>query len=200
MKKTNIIALTISLVCICFAAHAQDNTIQDTKATAEQAAMEKAWMGYMTPGPMHEMLAKSNGEWKEDITMWMAPGAPPTKSTATCSNSMILGGRYQQSMNKGDFNGMPFEGVSTVGYDNALKMIVSTWIDNMGTGIMFMKGTFNETTHMLNSTGKMVDPMTGKEISVRQTLKFIDDNTQLMEMYETREGKERKTMEIKYTR
>lgn len=39
----------------------------------------KAWMTYMTPGDMHKMLAESEGEWNEDITMWMAPGAPPLK-------------------------------------------------------------------------------------------------------------------------
>ncbi|MEO8148857.1 MAG: DUF1579 domain-containing protein [Bacteroidia bacterium] len=206
MKKTNIIAMTIALTCSCIAVNAQDTkqpqavNADVAKPNSEQAAMEKAWMAYMTPGPMHEMLAKCNGDWKEDITMWMAPGAPPTKSTSVCSNTMILGGRYQQSTHKGDFNGMPFEGISTVAYDNALKMYISTWIDNMGTGIMYMKGTFNEKNHMLTSTGKMVDPMTGKEINVRETFKFVDDNKQVMEMFETREGKERKTMEITYTR
>lgn len=27
---------------------------------------------------------------------------------------------------------MPFEGISTLGYDNAKKTFFSTWIDNMG--------------------------------------------------------------------
>jgi hypothetical protein len=53
---------------------------------------------------------------------------------ATCTNTMILGGRYQQSMIKGNMMGMPFEGMGLLGYDNAQKLFYSTWVDNMGTG------------------------------------------------------------------
>ena len=81
----------------------------------------KAWQAYMTPGDAHKMIAKSDGQWKAEVTVWMAPGGPPEKSTSTCTNKMILGGRYQQSTHKGMFNGMPFEGISTFGYDNAKK-------------------------------------------------------------------------------
>ena len=35
-----------------------------------------------------------------------------------------MGGRYQQSTFKGDFGGMPFEGTSTTGYDNAKKVLL----------------------------------------------------------------------------
>ena len=67
-------------------------------------------MDYMTPGSVHQMLAKSDGEWTAETTLWAAPGAPPTKSTGTAVNRMILGGRYQESKNTGNFMGMPFEG------------------------------------------------------------------------------------------
>jgi hypothetical protein len=40
--------------------------------------MMKAWQEYMTPGAMHELLAKSVGEWKTEISSWMAPDMPPT--------------------------------------------------------------------------------------------------------------------------
>ena len=39
-------------------------------AQAEMSADQKAWMEYMTPGPMHEMMAKSVGEWKTKNTYW----------------------------------------------------------------------------------------------------------------------------------
>lgn len=96
----------------------------------------KAWQDYMTPGDVHKMMAKYNGEWNEEVTMWMAPGAPPTVSKATAKNEMIMGGRYQLSKSTGNMMGMPFEGMSTVGYDNAKKQFTSTWIDNFGTGTM----------------------------------------------------------------
>ena len=49
-------------------------------------------------------------------------------------------------------------------------------------------------------TGKTVDPVSGKEMNVRETYKIIDDNNHVMEMYMTNEGKELKTMEIKFKR
>ena len=50
----------------------------------------KAWMDYMTPSDVHIMLAKSDGEWNEEINMWMAPGAPVQSMQAACVNKMIL--------------------------------------------------------------------------------------------------------------
>ena len=206
MKNKKLILATIALSCTCYLAIAQDEkkshtiTAEVPAAKAEQEASQKAWQEYMRPGPMHEMLAKSNGDWQAEVKMWMTPGADPQVSTSHCTNTMILGGRYQQSMHRGDMMGMPFEGMSIVGYDNALKMYISTWVDNMGTGIMYMKGTYDEKNQLLTSTGKMVDAISGKEINVRQTVKFVDDNTQVMEMYDMRGPKEFKTMEITFKR
>lgn len=171
-----------------------------TQLQAQDETAMKAWQNYMTPGDVHKMLAESNGTWNEDITMWMAPEAPPQKSTATAENKMIMGGRYQQSTHTGSFNGMPFEGMGLLGYDNAKKIFNSSWIDNMGTGIMQMVGTWDTATKTAHLTGVSVDPMTGKDINVRQTFTLIDNNNQLMNMFMTQDGKEFKTMEIKLTR
>ena len=167
---------------------------------AQSEAEMKAWMAYMTPSDVHKMMAKSDGEWNEDITMWMAPGAPPTKSTATAVNRMIMGGRYQESKHTGNFMGMPFEGYSLLGYDNAKKTFMSTWVDNMGTGIMYMEGKWDDKTKTIHLTGTTIDPSTGKDMKIRETFKLVDDNTQLLEMYCTKDGKEYKNMEIKFTR
>ncbi len=211
MKKIT----TILAIAVCMAAGAQAQNaakkeaapakaaqpVAQQKMTPEQEMMMKKWQEYMTPGDMHKMMAESNGDWSEDITMWMAPGAPAEKSTSTCNNTMILGGRYQQSTHKGSYNGMPYEGVSTMGYDNIKKVFESSWIDNMGTGIMNMEGKYDAATKTVTSLGKEVDPMTGKDMDVRETFMMMDKNTQLMTMYMTPVGgKEYKTMEIKFTR
>jgi hypothetical protein len=114
---------------------------------------------------------------------------------------MILGGRYQQSTHKGTFEGMPFEGMSIVGYDNAKKKFYSTWVDNMGTGIMYLEGTYDPATKTTTYTGKQVDPMTGQDMEIRETFTIVDDNTHMLTMYMTAPGgKEFKTMEIRFTR
>ncbi len=183
---------------------AQEKTEVKKQETTEEKKLspeEQAWRAYMAPGKMHELLAKSSGMWTEEVTIWMAPGAPPQKMNATSSYRMLMGGRYQQGNMRGSFDGMPFEGLSVVGYDNSKKVFESTWIDNMGTGIMKLEGVYNEEKKSMEMKGKMVDPMSGKEINVRQTIKFVDDKNQLWEMYQTpANGKEFKSMEIKSVR
>ena len=166
-------------------------------ASGQSESEMKAWTEYMTPGDMHKMMASWDGTWEGDVKMWMAPGQEPTLSKASSVNKMILGGRYQESRTTGNFGGMPLEGISTTSYDNWEKKFKNTWIDNFGTGIMYMEGTWNPSTKTIEFKGKSLDPMHGKNVDMRQTIKIIDNDTQLMEMYTTLDnGSEFKTMEI----
>ena len=168
----------------------------------DTATATKNWMAYATLGEPHKMLAKSNGTWNGDVTMWMASDAPPMTSKMTMINKMIMDGRYQVSEAKGNMMGMPFNGMSTTGYDNHKKVYMSTWIDNMGTGVMKMEGPWDEATKSTTLTGKMMDPSTGRECDFKEVYKIIDDNNQVMEMYgpDPKTGKPFKSMEIKLTR
>jgi len=92
--------------------------------------------------------------------------------------------------------GMPMEGISTLGYDNAKKLFVNTWVDNLGTGIVQMSGTYDEATKTLNLKGFQTDPMTGKESDIREELTTIDNDSYTMIMYGAgMDGKEMKFME-----
>ena len=169
----------------------------------DSATMMKAMMDYGTPGKMHEMLASWNGTWNADMTMWEYEGATPQKLTSTTVNTMIVGGRYQSSKHSGMMMGMPFEGISTIGYDNAAKQFVSSWVDNWGTGIMMMKGPWDESKKTITLTGSIPDICRpGKECSMREVFTIIDANTQKMEMYgaDPKTGKEMKMMEMHLTR
>jgi hypothetical protein len=188
MKKINI--LFILLAGILCSANLSAQSQEDMKAFAE----------YMNPGPIQQMMAKSAGAWTANVTMWMHPGAPPTTSTMETSNEMILGGRYLQGLHKGNMMGMSFEGIGTTGYDNAKKIFVSSWIDNMGTGIIYMEGSWDANAKTINFSGKSTDPLTGKDIPTREVWKFVDDTHQVLEMYFTEKGQEFKGMEIAYTK
>ncbi|HEX8561837.1 MAG TPA: DUF1579 domain-containing protein [Flavobacterium sp.] len=164
----------------------------------DSVAMMKAWDNYMTPGEPHKMLSNDVGTWDEESTMYMKPNDPnPMKTKMTAVNKMVFGGRYQESRHTGTVMGQPFEGVSVMGYDNAAKKLVSTWYDNMGTGIMYMTGDFNPNSKTVELRGEVTDPMTGKKKAVRETYTFTDENTRHMIMYDvTPEGTEYKSMEI----
>ena len=168
----------------------------------DSAMMDKAWKENMAIGEPHKMMAKATGTWNGDVTMWMANGAPPMKSTSTTVNSMLFGGLYQQSKHKGNMMGAPFEGMSIMAYDNTLKEFVSTWIDNMGSGILVFTGNWDEATKTINLSGTMKNPANGLDCKMREVFKMVDDNNQILEMYgpDPQTGQEYKTMEIKYTR
>lgn len=209
MKKTICLLLAGGLILSTqnVIAQAKKGNSQKAKPAAANDAgymekMQKAWMAYSTPGEQHKELAKCDGNWKAAVTHWMMPGSEGMKSDGTCTNKMIMGGRYQLTEFKGNFMGMPFEGMGILGYDNAKKVFNNSWVDNMGTGVMTMEGKWDAKTNSITFKGMMVDPMTGKDCKVREIFKMIDDSKQIMEMYApTPDGKgEFKTMEIVFTR
>lgn len=169
-----------------------------SKPMPDSATAMKNWETYATPGAMQQLLAQWNGEWNGECTMWMPDGST-MKSKAKAVNKMILGGRYMESVHSGDMMGMPFEGRSITAYDNARKVFQSTWIDNMGTGIMIMEGSWDEATHALTMSGKMVmgEMGDGSMADFKQVIRLEDADHEVMEMYKVEGGKETKTMEIR---
>jgi hypothetical protein len=169
----------------------------------EEMAMMEAYMKAATPGPMHELLKQSVGTYDLTVTSWMAPGTPPQISQATAERTFVLG-RFVIEKTKGDamFPGGPaFEGMGISGYDNVSQAFFSTWMDNMGTGIMMSSGTYDERSKTFDYRGTYNDPLTGKPKTVRMTVREIDDATSVFEMYDKGpDGKEFKSMEIKYAK
>jgi len=112
-----------------------------------------------------------------------------------------LNGLYQMGQFRGNMMGRPFEGRSTMGYDNAKKIFVNTWIDNLGSGIIYMTGTFDEKTKTLNLKGQQTDPVTGKDMDIREEMTMIDNDSYTMIMYGAgMDGKEMKFMEGTFKR
>ena len=169
--------------------------------TAEQQAMMQAWQKAATPGPNHKLLGSLTGEWTFATKMWMEPGTPPESSTGTAVYIPLMDGRYIQGEYKGTFGGMAFQGLGLTGYDNVAHHFTSTWADNMGTSIMLMTGSYDPATKTFTYMGDMDDMMRpGTKVKVRQNVKILSGDSHVMEWYETRGGKEIKTMEIVYTR
>lgn len=176
-----------------------DVVVDEVVEIPDSTTITNAWTAYMTPAKQHEMMAKDTGKWTADMKFWNAytPDAPAETMQSTAEYKMILDGRYQEGVYKGEMWGMPFEGRSTMAFDNASQEYISTWMDNMGTGLMVMRGTYDEASKTLTLTGSMMDPVFKKEKKQKEVLTYIDDDTQKMEMYDVAaDGKEFKTMEI----
>ncbi len=162
----------------------------------------QAYMEASTPGPMHAHLMRSVGEWTGKTTSWMAPDAPPTTGECTSTVVALMDGKFIQTSVKGDFSGMPFSGLGINGYDNVSKQFQSTWLDNMGTGMMQGTGTLSADGKTLTWSMNYYCPIAKKACVMREVDTMVDDNTLKLEMFGThpKMGKEYKMMEIVFTR
>jgi len=114
---------------------------------------------------------------------------------------MMLGGRYLSSTWKGKMGDMDFEGHGVDAYDNVAKQYVSSWIDNMGTGIMYQTGSCEAGGKSCSYQGDVWDPVSGKKMTMRSVITWSGDDTFKNEMYgPDPSGKEMKMMEITATR
>jgi hypothetical protein len=176
---------------------------QEAEAAAghDEEMMQK-WAEYATPGEAHQRLAKLAGDWDYTMKWWMSPDAEPEESSGTMSASMTMDGRYLIENWDGTAMGQPFKGQGITGYDNFNQEYVSTWIDNMGTGMMVSTGQYDPAQDALVTTGTFDDVMTGeKDKTMRGVQKILDDNTVHFEAYVPGpDGQEFKTMEIHATR
>lgn len=166
----------------------------------DSAAQMKAWQEYATPGNPHKMMADEVGTWNCDMTFWYEPNGKPEKANSVAVIRMILGGRYQESDYKGTMMGQPFEGKSTLAYNNASEEYTTTFIDNMGTGMMVAMGKYDESKKSMELKGEMVNPVNGKKTPYREVYTIVDPKTRKMEMYDVKNGSEYKSMEIVMTK
>jgi len=214
MKKFHVLKhLTLLAAALCVPpTFAQDSGAKkDDKPAggqAEEAAMMAQMMELAKPSENHKILQAMVGAWTYKVKFWASPDAPPMESTGAMTTRATMGGRYFISEHKGimqmpgadgSMQNAEFDGMAIDGYDNAKKKFVSSWIDNMGTGIMNSEGTFDAKANALTYQSEY-EPMPGMKTKVRQLVTIANQNKHTLEFFEMRGDKEIKTMEIVYTR
>ncbi len=177
----------------------QEAVKQNASGHDHDAMMEK-WKEFATPNENHQVLGALVGDWDYTIKWWMSPDAKPEISKGTSEVEWIMGGRFIQHEVEGTSMGQPFEGLGVTGYDNEKKQYQSTWIDNMGTGIMTASGSYDAKTKTITDQGTFTCPGEGQK-SFRAVTKFIDPNNFTYEWFMAGpDGKEFRAMEIIYAR
>jgi hypothetical protein len=182
---------------------------KDAKASSQNDMMAMM-MELMKPGENHKLLAKSVGTWTYSVKTWMSPdpNAAPLESTGSAVFRETMGGRFVMSEHTGKMpmpgpdgkmTDMDFKGTGIDGYDNAKKKFVSSWVDNMGTGILNLEGSYDATKKTFTYLGES-EMMPGMKSKVRLVLKITDNDHHTMEFYEDRGGTDFKVMQIEYTR
>jgi hypothetical protein len=205
LKKCSVLLLlTLATALPSFAQDASPAKPADAKP--DDAQMMAMMMDLAKPGEHHKLLEGLAGSWTYTTKFWLSPdtNTPPMESSGKAIAKTIMGGRYLQTDNSGKMQmpgsdgkmvDMEFHGMEIAGYDNIKKKFLSSWVDNMGTGIMLSEGTYDPETKSLTYTSEE-EPMPGIKMKVREVLKLTDQDHHTFEFYEDRGGKETKTMEI----
>lgn len=160
-------------------------TPEDMQKMAEQM------MALAQPSREHGVLARMAGEWKTVTTFTMMPGQPGQKAEGVSSSRMILGGRFLEVRNTGEFMGKPFEGLSIIGYDRRHEHYTVVGYDNFGTYYVAAEGVMQPDGSLLLS-GSTHDP----KLNHTETYDFVfrqpDDDTVVWEIwFHTPEGRNR---------
>src|SRR4029077_809218 len=141
---------------------ATPTTATSSAAQPSEAEMMKQMMELAKLNDNHKVLASTAGTYSYVVKMWMDPKANPRESTGTATRKAIMDGRYVTGDYSGSFKvtgadsnikDMNFHGMSLDGYDNVKQKFISSWIDNMGTGIMMLDGTYDAATKAFTYTG-----------------------------------------------
>jgi len=141
---------------------------------------------------------KYTGKWKAVVTMWMMPGDPAMVDSLVVENEMVMNDLFFTSKYSGTMMMMNYQALRTIAYDVVKKKFVSTFIDNMNSGIDYKEGVANGKT--IELLGTKPDPISGKNLSTRDLITFTDGSHMSIQQFETLDGNERKTLEISLTR
>lgn len=150
----------------------------------------------MVPGEQHEHLKPFVGTFKVEAKAWMDPAGDPMVVEAEATNTLIYGGRFVRMEFAADFMGMPMEGIGFFGHDNGRQQFVQTWLDSMGTQIIYALGPRAE-DGTITLVAEQVDPMSGDLVPAKMvyqpsetgytfTLYEGAEDNRVMEMVHTR--------------
>jgi hypothetical protein len=159
-----------------------------------------AWTRAWTPGEAHRRLASRAGFWKLTTRTWSDPSEEPVVTETTAVREMVLSGHCLQEKVLGEVQGLQFQSLGYLGYDNVTRRWWSLWMDTLSTAPVFTTGTDDPDATVLALTGEYADPLTGRSRPVRTVIRFVDYDTERFEWYEIRDGQEVKTMDILYQR
>lgn len=192
-------AIALLVLCLPAAATAQQET-EMPEMTPQMEAEMVAWMQLAQPGEHHKHLAPFVGRWKGEVTMWMGPGADPMTEQSIAEVAWILGGRYLEWKQTGNFGGMPYESLTIEGYNNGEKRYESMAMDNFGTLILFFKGSCSDNGKSRKMASQFADPVAGGVIKYRSEYRWVDDDHFTYTAYMDKGSGEFKNVVIAYER
>lgn len=199
------------VMCLAGAALGQDKAKEPAKPAdkmaqpaggedaAKQAEEMKMWTEMAKPGEQHKWLMQFVGYWESESITYTPQGAgQPEKGRM--EYKLAMGGRFLDMDFEGKFMSQPFHGGGMIGYNKVDQRFESTWVDTMGTGMLFMTGQLSDGEKTLTLEGDYTNPMTKQKSTFKEVMTVVDKDHHKSAFYDKVEGKDVKIMEISYTR
>ncbi len=130
---------------------------QEPPSEADMAA----YLALAQPGPEHDLLKQFEGEWDQDVKMWMQPGQPPMEAKSHTSAKMVLGGRFLQTSGEVGEPPMQFSTFGMMGFDRRHKEFTMVAFDTMGTYYVTASGAYDVASKTISLYGEDEDPIMG---------------------------------------
>ncbi len=170
---------------------------QPEMSPEEMQAEYEAWMEAAQPTDHHKALKKMVGNFSVESTAWFGP--MPEKTTATSTNTLVLGGRYLHTEYRGSVANQPFNGIGYLGWDNLAENYVGIWMDDMSTQILKDAGPEMDGKTMTTHGTQMAPG--GIVMKSRTAYEFISNDRYTMTMYHTAPGaEEQKVLHLVFNR
>ena len=141
----------------------------------------------------HSRLMDAVGTWKGTLSMWI--GAPEPMTTECTETVRAVGDLWTTSTFHCSFEGQPFEGCSTNGFDPKKGKYVSTWIDSMTAGLTVMEGEWDDANQAIVMHYEGQDPMTGEMVPMRYESRGSSDSVSTS-FFKMVDGKPERSMKI----
>jgi len=122
---------TLAIFLTAIPSLAQDPPKKDRQRDPQNAIEPRSG-----PGVGQKFLEKFVGDWAVEKSFFRASGEA-VKSTGTCKQTMIHGGRFLQSEFTFGEGERASKGTGVIGFDSATGKFTSTWIDSRSTRFSF---------------------------------------------------------------
>ena len=120
----------------------------------------------MEPVEQHRMVLTGVGEWEGNVFMTV-PGMPEPMQMPCTESVKAVGKFWTVSEFSGNFGGVPFNGISQIGYDTTKKKYVGTWLDNQHPHMSIMEGDWDAEKNAIVMHYDQFDTMSGTFLKMR---------------------------------
>jgi hypothetical protein len=173
------------------------DTMTTPGRTGQPGTSERA----QRPGAEHQALDWMTGQWTATATQWREANATPMEFRGMLNSTWVLDQRFLRNEFLSDKEGMPFQGVSFIGYNPAGGEYQGVWMDTTSNEIAHSTGEWNAGTKTLTLNGEFTDPQTNQKMTTRTEARQESPDRFTWEMFNTPQGgTEFKSLQIVFTK